>query len=68
MPKDVIRCEILPDGTIKSTTDKISPANHSTAEKFFTSLRSKLGGAMQRMTRGAGHHHHEHGQQTHEHQ
>lgn len=36
--------EILADGTIKSTTDKISGANHANAEQFLRTSSQMVGG------------------------
>ncbi len=66
MAKDVIQVEVLPDGTIKTTTDPISPANHQSAEAFLAGVTALTGGAVERKRRGA-HHHHTH-THTHEHQ
>lgn len=38
MNEDIINVEILPDGTIKSTTPKISAANHGNASEFYKLL------------------------------
>ena len=35
MPEDIIDIEITEDGIIKSTTPKISAANHQSANEFF---------------------------------
>ena len=45
---DQMNIEILADGTIKVTTDRISPANHSTAEAFMRSLPQVCGGEQTR--------------------
>lgn len=55
--------EILPDGTIKTTTDPISPANHQSAEAFLQGITTLTGGAVSRQKRGNRHthtHHHDH--------
>jgi hypothetical protein len=63
---DKITIEIKADGTVVSTTDKISALNHSGTEGFFTFLAGKLGGAFARRRRaGAQHHEHDH-EHTHE--
>lgn len=40
--------EILDDGTIKVETDKISQANHMTAEAFMRNMASVAGGSQTR--------------------
>lgn len=61
---DRIKIEVLADGTIKSTTDAVSPENHQNAETFMKTLGQLTGGEMHREGRGdvaEHHHHHEHG-------
>ncbi len=63
MPKDdTIQIEILPDGTIKCTTDKISAANHLSADKFMDFLARLMGGetTITRRTKSVHVHAHEH--------
>ena len=68
MAEDIIEIEILDDGTIKSTTDPISPANHSSADKFFKLMAELAGGGTVRQRRSHKHAHvHEH-THTHTHQ
>jgi hypothetical protein len=58
---DNIRVEILADGTIKSTTDAVSPENHSNAEAFMKLLAQLTGGPATRIARGdVAHSHHTH--------
>lgn len=73
---DNVRIEILADGTIKSTTDAVSPENHANAEAFLKMLASLTGGESRRQARGDApthsHHHsagqeHSHGGHTHSH-
>jgi len=66
---DKVKFEILEDGTIKSTTDPISPEEHQSAEAFFKYLASLTGGTETRVARGdAGvAHHHHHGGHEHTH-
>jgi hypothetical protein len=64
---DVINIEILPDGTIKSTTDRISAANHSSADGFFRYLSSLVGGSMTRKAKSLLGHIHTHGKTEHRH-
>lgn len=46
---DIIEVEILQDGTIKSSTNKVSMPNHSNAENFFRMLTTLTGGAASRV-------------------
>ena len=60
---DTMVIEVLPDGTIRTTTDPISPANHQSAEAFLNQVTTLAGGAVSRQRRGAKHAHthaHEH--------
>jgi hypothetical protein len=54
---DEMRIEILPDGTIKTTTDPISPANHQSADAFVNELARLTGGATTKAKRGHSHTH-----------
>ena len=45
---DAFNIEILPDGTIKSETDKVSGPNHQTAESFLKTLATLAGGRVER--------------------
>ena len=63
---DVINVEILEDGTLKITTDRVSMANHGNAEALIRQLVSGSGGNATRV-RKTGHahtqeHSHEHDQ------
>ncbi len=62
MANDVLKIEILDDGTIKVTTDEISAANHASADKFVTFLARLAGGAttVTKRTKHAHTHAHEH--------
>jgi hypothetical protein len=42
--EDTLIIEILADGTIKTTTDKISGANHANAEQFLRTASQMVGG------------------------
>lgn len=57
---DAMKGKILEDGTIKTTTDEVSPENHQSAEAFFKYLASLTGGETVRERRGDAHHHHHH--------
>lgn len=48
---DRMEIEILEDGTIKATTDKISAVNHSTAEAFMRQLATAGGTKQERKHR-----------------
>lgn len=63
---DEMRITILDDGTIKTETNPISPANHASAEAFMNDIARLTGGATNRVRRG---HTHSHGKtHTHVHQ
>jgi len=73
---DQVKIEILADGTIKSTTDAVSPENHANAEAFLKMLAQLTGGESKRAARGDApvhtHTHvagqeHTHGGETHSH-
>jgi len=49
--KDKIQIEVLADGTIKTTTDKISAANHASAEMFLLNMARAAGGLVTRIRR-----------------
>lgn len=65
MAEDQFFCEVLEDGTIRSETNKISPANHSQGEAFFRLLAELTGGKreVKRKTGQAHVHQHEETQQ-----
>lgn len=48
---DIMEIEILEDGTIKTTTDPISGANHANAEQFLKFVGQMTGGEMKRERR-----------------
>ena len=50
---DEMRIEILPDGTIRTETNPISPINHQSAEDFMKQIATLTGGPMVRARRGA---------------
>ena len=56
MRKDSIEFEILPDGRIKWTTDKISPQNHTNADRFLAEV-GRLHGGEETIERRQGHSH-----------
>lgn len=62
---DEIQIEILEDGTIKSSTDPISGANHANAEQFLKHMATMAGGVTEIKRKGSGQH--SHGAHTHEH-
>ena len=51
MPADKLTLEILPDGTIKSTADGVSAANHDNAENFLRNVATLAGGQVTRRLR-----------------
>ena len=62
--QDEIIFEILDDGTVKMTTDEVSPANHLNADKLLGAIQRTLGGAATREKRKDAHAHaaaHQHG-------
>lgn len=60
--QDAIEIEILEDGTIRSTTDPISGANHANAEQFLKYVGTLAGGDTTiKKKAGHTHHHHSHG-------
>lgn len=66
---DKMQIKVLADGTVKITTDEVSPENHVNAEAALKLIGSTLGGPMKREARGdvAHHHTHSHGDVTHSH-
>lgn len=52
--KDRIMVEILDDGTLKTTTDPVSAANHQNAEQFLADTQGALGGKTDIKKRGSG--------------
>ena len=63
---DSMDIEILPDGSVKVTTSKISGPNHMNAEALLRDMGKELGGKTTRTRRKEGHTH-THGRQTHRH-
>lgn len=57
---DQMQITILDDGTIKVETDRISQANHMTAEAFMRNMASACGGKQDRKQKHGTHHHHHH--------
>lgn len=53
---DKIQIQVLADGTVKVSTDKISLANHLSAEKFLAQTFSLLGGEVKRKAKHAFQH------------
>ena len=70
MTMDVIKGEILKDGTIKFVTDPISGPNHQNAERFLKEVADLAGGTTTRTKRTdkGHHHHHHHHEGAHQHQ
>ena len=66
--KDVIRYEVLEDGTISIETDRVSGVNHVSADEMLAQLDAVMGGT--RKTRKREGHEHKHasvGKHTHDH-
>jgi phage terminase large subunit-like protein len=63
MEIDALKIEILEDGTIKTTSDAVSAANHDNAEQFLRAMARLAGGETTREARkDVKHGHiHEHG-------
>jgi len=57
---DEIQIEVLADGTIKVTTDPISPANHMNADQLINFLHRLTGGEQTKTKRTDVHRHGEH--------
>jgi len=70
---DVIEIEILADGSLKTSTGRVSAANHGNAEKFLLDLARGCGGQTTRTRKVTGlgiavhGHSHVHGGQVHSH-
>jgi hypothetical protein len=64
---DTIQIEILPNGTIKTSTDRVSMPNHANAEQFLREIGRLAGGAVDRK-RKVGHVHTHEDQHDHEHE
>lgn len=63
MEQDQIEIEILADGTIKITTDQISPANHLSADNLLREIERLAGGQTTKTKNRHGHqlvHEHSH--------
>ncbi len=58
---DDLEFEILEDGTIKVSTDKISEANHVSADKLLRLVAQLAGGEVKKTKRRHGHSHNHHG-------
>ena len=62
---DKMQISILPDGTIKTETDPISAANHSSAEGFLALVGNLAGGPVSRKRKQGATQEHQH-EHTHE--
>jgi hypothetical protein len=62
--KDTIKIEILDDGRLKITTDKVSAANHTDAEHLLDHIQKACGGPVT-VTQNRGGHEHPHEHQHH---
>lgn len=67
-PPDKFEIEVLPDGTLKVSSDEISAAAHVNAENFLKEM-FRLCGTKPEVTHKHGHEHHshEHGATVHRH-
>lgn len=65
---DIIKVNILEDGTIRSETDPISGPNHQSAEEFLKTVHHLTGGAGRRIKKESTHsHNHQHNHLDHQH-
>jgi hypothetical protein len=64
---DKIQITILPDGTIKMETDKISGPNHLSAEKFVKAVHELAGGETTATRKVVAMHNQVHDEHTHTH-
>lgn len=62
MNADKMTIEILADGTIKTTTDKISAPNHASADAFLRDVAQLTGNQTTKTKRSHSHAQHTHGQ------
>ena len=60
MDIDMLIIEILEDGTIKTTSDTVSAANHESAEQFLRGIARLAGGETTREVRKDVRHNHVH--------
>lgn len=64
---DSLIVDVLPDGTIRVSTDEVSDTNHMNAEKLLRFLAEEMGVSATRVKRGHAHSHthdHEHGHEA----
>jgi len=64
MHVDQIEVEILQDGMVKVSTDKISAPNHLNCDQLLQYLATLLGGTTQSQPKAQAHRHGHHGQHT----
>lgn len=64
---DKIEYQILEDGTVRWKTEKISDANHNSADELLDELAEALGGERVTEKRKHTHGHHHHGVGHHHH-
>jgi len=67
MKIDKLTIEILEDGTLKTTTDEVSAANHDNAEQFLRAMARLAGGETTREARQDRKRHHHHAGSFHRH-
>lgn len=65
---DTMTIEVLPDGTLKVETGKVSGPNHLNAEQFINEMAKQAGGPVTRTKKGHSHHGHSHTHHEGEHQ
>lgn len=68
MAEDKMKIVVLKDGTIRTETDEVSPANHSNAESFMKMISRLTGGEVTRTHKPHAHRHEHTHDKTHEHQ
>lgn len=67
MHNDKIEIEVLADGSIKISTDRISPANHTSAEHLVREIQKMAGGPTKTQRKPGVLHVHSHGHHSHQH-
>lgn len=63
MTQDVLTFTILDDGTVRTETDKVSGANHASADALLKGIQTLLGGATdvkRKVAHAHVHAHHQH--------
>lgn len=65
---DQLVIEILEDGTIRTSSDAVSGANHANAEQFLKYMATLAGGETSRAKRSDAHQHDHHHEHDHDHE